>query len=94
MQMTFTVGDREQHQVGFSFDKFWGRLVITVDGQSVVDTVRMLSLGLVKAWEFPVGVDERHVVRIEKHRERLFAGFRPQPVIAYVDGVIVMQRDA
>lgn len=94
MQMTFTVGHEEQHEVAFSFDKFWGRLLITVDGQSVIDTVRLFSLGLVQTWEFPVGVMEVHTVRIEKRRERLFAGFRPQPVTAYVDGVVVMQRDA
>jgi hypothetical protein len=94
MQMTFTVGERETHLVEFSFDKFWGRLQINVDGQSVIDTVRLFSIGLVKAWEFSVGIDERHAVRIEKRRERVFAGFRPQPVTAYVDGVVVMQRDA
>lgn len=94
MQMTFAVGQQEQHEVMFAFDKFWGRLLITVNGQSVVDTVRFASLGLTKAWEFPVGVNEVHTVRIEKRRERVLAGFRPQPVTAYVDGVVVMQRDA
>lgn len=92
--MSFYVGQHERHQVSFSFDKFWGRLTITVDGQSVVDNVRMLSLDLVKAWEFPVGYNERHVVRIEKRRAAVLAGFRPQPVSAFVDGVLVMQRDA
>jgi len=92
--MSFVVGVQEQHDVVFSFDKVWGRLTITVDGQSVVDTVRFASLSTVKTWEFEVGVNEQHVVRIEKHRPVLFAGFRPQPVYAYVDGQIAAQGAA
>jgi hypothetical protein len=80
--------------VVFSFDKFWGNLAITVDGANIVRTVRIASLELVKAWEFDVGVDERHHVRIEKHRPRLFAGFRPQPVYAYVDGRLIAEGAA
>jgi hypothetical protein len=89
MQMTFTVGQHERHVVVFSWDQFWGRLTITVDGWSVVDHVRMFSASRVKVYEFWVGTHERHHVHIEKHRETLFAGFRPQPVLAYVDGVLV-----
>ncbi|MGO2542017.1 MAG: hypothetical protein ACTH8J_12785 [Specibacter sp.] len=89
--MTFFVGVQEQHTVAFSFDKFWGRLTITVDGQSVVDTVRFASLSTVKSWEFEVGANERHSVRIDKHRSVFLAGFRPQPVFAYVDGLLVAQ---
>jgi len=40
----------------------------------------------VKTYEFAVGSTERHQVRIEKHRARVLAGSRPQPVYAYVDG--------
>jgi hypothetical protein len=90
MILTFSVGERP-HEVVFSWDQMWGRLAITVDGQSVVDTVRTLSIGTVKAYEFEVGDAVRHQVRIEKHRATLFAGFRPQPVFAYVDGVLVAQ---
>ncbi|MFJ6678585.1 hypothetical protein ACIQLK_05570 [Microbacterium sp. NPDC091382] len=53
--MTLPVGDTEKHIVVFSFDKFWGRLTITVDGQSVVDTVRGFSASTVKTWAFEVG---------------------------------------
>ncbi|SKC36449.1 hypothetical protein SAMN06309945_0196 [Okibacterium fritillariae] len=94
MIMTVVVGVQEQHTVVFSFDKVWGRLSITVDGQSVVDTVRVVSLSRVATWEFPVGWNERHIVRIEKHRAAFFAGFRPQPVYAYVNGVLVAQNSA
>jgi hypothetical protein len=84
--MSFEVGDTERHQVLFSFNKFWGNLSITVDGADVVRTVRLASLDLVKRYDFVVGTIEQHHVRIEKHRQRVFAGFRSQPVYAYVDG--------
>ncbi|MGO3146075.1 MAG: hypothetical protein ACTIJ6_00185 [Leucobacter sp.] len=94
MIMRFVVGTQEQHTVDVSFDKFWGRLSITVDGQSVIDTVRFTSLNTIKTWTFEVGVNEQHAVQIDKHRTVLFAGFRPQPVYAYVDGALVAQASA
>ncbi len=91
MVMTFEVGVDEKHTVMFSFDKFWGGLTITVDGNSVVSQTQMFGLNLVSSWQFPVGVTEVHHVQIDKHREVAFAGFRPQPVYAYVDGQLVAQ---
>jgi len=92
--MSFEVGVSERHGVVFSFNKFWGGLSITVDGVNVVSTVQFVSFDLVKSWDFVVGWQERHLVHIEKHREVLFAGFRPQPVYAYVDGQPVAQAVA
>jgi hypothetical protein len=91
MQLTFEVGTTEKHVVAFSFDRFWGGLTITVDGNSVVDQVRLFSVNLVATWQFTVGTTEIHHVQIDKHRAVFFAGFRPQPVFAYVDGVGVAQ---
>lgn len=91
MQFAFEVGQQERHQVSFSFDKVWGRLAITVDGQSVVKDLRVLSLSLIKRYEFTVGIDERREVVIEKERKLLFAGFRPQTCRAYVDGRLVAE---
>jgi hypothetical protein len=85
VRMSFEVGDTERHQVLFSFTKFWGNLTISVDGADIVRTVRLASVDLVKRYEFVVGTNEPHHVRIEKHRQRMFAGFRPQPIYAYVD---------
>jgi hypothetical protein len=87
--MIFDVGVGERHRVLFTFNKFWGNLSITVDDVSVVRTVRLASIGLVKRYDFEVGENEKHHVRIEKHRQRFFAGFRPQPVYAFVDGELV-----
>lgn len=91
MQLTFEVGTTEKHVVAFSFDKFWGGLTITVDGNSVVDQVQLFSIKLVATWTFTVGTTETHQVQIDKRRALFFAGFRRQPVSAYVDGVCVAQ---
>ncbi len=91
MVMTFEVGVDEKHTVMFSFDKFWGGLTITVDGNSVISDVQIFGVNLVSSWQFYVGATEVHHVQIDKHRELFFAGFRPQPVYAYVDGQLVAQ---
>jgi len=91
VRMTFDVGVTERHQVVFSFNKFWGNLSVTVDNTNVVRTIQLASLDLVKRYDFVVGANEQHQVRIEKHRQRYFAGFRPQPVYAYVDDQLVAQ---
>lgn len=85
MELNFVVGEREKHDVHFSWNQMWGGLKIAVDGIDVVSTVRILSFSLVKTYEFTVGVEEKHTVRIEKRREKFFAGFRPQVVTAWVD---------
>jgi hypothetical protein len=91
MVMSFEVGVSEKHAVMFSFDKFWGGLTITVDGNSVVSKTLMFGWDLVKSYKFPVGVAEVHHVQVDHHRTRFLAGFRPQPVYAYVDGQLVAQ---
>ena len=93
-QLTFDVGAMERHRVVFSFDKFFGRLVITVDGVPVTDELRLISASLVKQYRFVVGMNERHEVLIEKHRKLLFAGFRPQLCRAFVDGRLVAEGNA
>ncbi|MEP6842823.1 MAG: hypothetical protein ABJA11_04830 [Pseudolysinimonas sp.] len=91
LQLNFPVGTAEVHEVVFTFDKFWGFLTITVDGVPVVDTLQLFSARLVSSWTFWVGTSEAHQVRIDKHRKLVFAGFRPQPVVAFVDGIPVAQ---
>ncbi|RFU39531.1 hypothetical protein DZF91_21810 [Actinomadura logoneensis] len=83
------VGAEEVHRVGFSFDKRSGSLVITVDGVPVRHQVVMLSLRLTRRYVFPVGVRERHLVRIEKKRKLLLAALRPQEIRVFVDDRLV-----
>jgi hypothetical protein len=89
MQFSFMVGITEPHRVDFSFDQFWGRLEIKVDGVPVVDEVRTVSASLTKRYDFVVGVAEKHHVAIEKERKLLLAGVQPQVYRIFIDGHLV-----
>ena len=89
MKFAFTVGKDEPHQVVFSFDQFIGKLEIKVDGQTVTNDFRIFSLTLTKRYELTVGVNEKHLVVIEKKRKLFLAGVRPQQYRVFVDGHLV-----
>lgn len=91
VQLEFDVGRRERHHVVYRFNQMWGGLQITVDGVPVVNTVRTYSLSTTNCYEFVVGKNEIHQVRIEKLRSAFLAGVQPQVVTAYVDGVKVAE---
>lgn len=93
MDFRFTVGDVEKHELVYSWDQIWGRIRLTVDGIQVVKKLQLAG-GLISNEEMVIGVAERHHVRIEKRRELFFAGFRPQYLSAYVDGVKVAEAVA
>ncbi|HEY5838850.1 MAG TPA: hypothetical protein VIT19_07430 [Pyrinomonadaceae bacterium] len=89
MQFSFMVGITEPHRVDFSFDQFGGRLEIKVDGISIVDEVRTISVSLTKRYDFVVGLAEKHHVTIEKQRKLLLAGIQPQQYRIFIDGQLV-----
>ena len=89
MQFSFMVGITEPHRVDFSFDQFGGRLEIKVDGISIVDEVRTISVSLTKRYDFVVGLAEKHHVTIEKERKLLLAGIQPQQYRIFIDGHLV-----
>lgn len=91
--LEFTVGDSERHQVVYTWDQFTGRSRILVDGREVVSTIRMFSVRTSADYELTVGEAERHEVRITKERPVALAAFRPQTMIAYVDGREVARTD-
>ena len=47
--------------------------------------VGIIEIQLVESWSFQVGIYEKHSVRIEKEREKFFAGFRPHKYRVYID---------
>lgn len=91
--LTFPVGQREIHRVSFRFDQTWGWVTIEVDGVVVVKTLVTVSVGLVRTYDLTVGTDEVHHVRIEKTRPLFYSFARPQPLRAFVDGVLVAEND-
>ena len=90
-QLRFSVGVEEKHDVLFTYDQVWGRVTLDVDGVTILRDTVVMSFRLVRTWNVVVGTGEMHNVRIEKHRPLLFSFLRPQPLFAYVDGVLVAQ---
>ena len=87
LDFEFEVGESERHNVAFRFDQLWGPLKISVDGEAGHPEVRdVLVCGVPSGYEFSVGSNEPHQVRIEKTRKALVGGFQAQECVAYVDG--------
>jgi hypothetical protein len=59
----------------------------------IVKGLVTLSFRLVTAFDFRVGQDEVHAVRIEKHRPLVASFARPQPIKGFVDGVLIAEND-
>jgi hypothetical protein len=93
MQFSFEVGEYEKHVVSLDFNQMIGNLSISVDNHEVIKEFRMLSLSLVKTYEFVVGVNERHAVKIEKRRKLFLAGLRNQKYRVYIDGHLVREYE-
>lgn len=87
--LRFVVGQFEQHWVQVYYDSTWGSFRITIDGQTAVDELQIVSVTTVLHWEFVVGTQERHNVRVEKERPALFPALRPHTVRGYINGVLV-----
>jgi hypothetical protein len=85
VELRFEVGTTERHEVAYAWDQMWGRESLAVDGVDVLKSVQLMSFSLVRVREATVGEVERHRVRVEKRRELILAGFRPQVITAYVD---------
>jgi hypothetical protein len=85
MELRFEVGTTERHVVAYSWDQMWGRESLAIDGVDVLKTVQLMSFSLVRVRQATVGEVERHRVRVEKRRELVLAGIRPQVITAYVD---------
>jgi hypothetical protein len=86
MKFTVEIGNEEKQVISYSFNKFWGNVLVTVNGEKVKSDLRLYSLKLSKMYEFTVGTIEKHTIKIEKIRPLVMAGFRSNTYRVYVDG--------
>lgn len=93
MQFSFEVGVEEKHTVSLDYNQMVGLLSISVDNREIISELRMFSLSLTKTYEFAVGANERHTVKIEKIRKLFLAGLRKQKYRVYVDGRLAQQYE-
>jgi hypothetical protein len=89
---SFTVGQSEQHEVRYRRSNWSGRMRIAVDGKIEVKKLEMLGFPLAKEYQLRTGTIEVHDVTIVKTRPLILAGFRKQPVQAFVDGNLVVSQ--
>ncbi len=85
MKFIVEIGNEEKQVIDYSFNKFWGNVKITVNGKKIKSDFRLYSVDLTKTYEFAVGVDEKHLIKIEKIRPLSLAGFRSNTYRIFVD---------
>lgn len=91
LKFNFAVGETETHEIEFKFNQFWGNVAIKVDGAKIKKNLLLVSLSLTKVYEFNVGTNEEHHVKIELIRKLLFAGFREYIGKVYIDGNLLYE---
>ena len=72
MEFTFAIGTKERHQVHFKRNWFTGKLAILVDSRPVITKSPLnpgthISVKLSHSYDFPVGDQEKHSVRIREN---------------------------
>lgn len=72
MRFKFELGETEKHTVEYEFNQLLGRLTIKVDQKLVQQSVRWFSEPLREDFTITVGEHEKHTVRIEKQRRKLY----------------------
>jgi hypothetical protein len=87
--MVFQVGTNEPHTVAIEYYQSVKSLRVTVDGHSVISRSFTTGLKLTRTMEWTVGSSERHLVQLEKTRQRVYGQFKPQQFVASVDGIVV-----
>ena len=90
MRIAFTIDDVscEFHRDGFAGGAQLRYGSETVTLQSGLDPRSSFSVKLTRSWERQVGP---HLVRIEKRRPLLLAGFRPSDYKVFVDGRLIAE---
>jgi hypothetical protein len=87
--MVFQVGTNEPHTIAIEYYQSLRSLRVTVDGHSVISRSFTTGLKLTRTIEWTVGNHERHLVQLEKTRQRVYGQFKPQQFVASVDGIVV-----
>jgi hypothetical protein len=87
----FEVGKYEKHLVAFHWGQLWGKVLISVDGQQVVQQNKALNVRSprTRTFELSVGKGEVHPVVIEKTQKSFLGGARKQTCRAFVDGKLI-----
>jgi hypothetical protein len=86
---SFSVGDREIHEVRFWRSQFSGRVRISVDGLVKIRLTRVFEWHTSKTYDLVVGDREHHKVSIVKTRPKLAPAYRKQICRVQIDGRLI-----
>lgn len=89
LDFSFSVGNKEIHKVEFYFNQFMGKTNVWVDEKLIIEDKRPISNHLAKVYDFNLGADEIHIVKIEMLQKPFFAGMRDRIVKVFVDGKLI-----
>src|SRR3989338_10130878 len=87
--INFDVVTNEKHTVTFNYDTMWGKMNISVDGKEQTNTRKMV-IGKTP-FQFQIGNEEKHDVRIELNNPLGFA-LRCSDMKAFVDGKLIREE--
>lgn len=94
MNYRFEVGQYERHYVELRYEVFFGQFKAFVDGRLVFSDLPFFAFGLTRTFQFYVGMQERHLIRVEKTRKLFFPAFQPQQYRIYIDNYPFTQFQA
>ena len=97
MKFEFEVGTNEKHLITFSRNWLTGSMSFKSDGrelfsQNALNPTTHVSVTLVHSHTVAVGISEHHVIRIERERPLLMAGFRPHSYRVFIDDRLIQAR--
>ena len=89
VHITFIVGDEELHEIEFVHSEAITDTRIFIDDEPFIQSDRFWHEPRVERFQFPVGVEEIHNVRIERIRSRLGALWNGTIFNISVDGSLL-----
>ena len=89
VDFALTVGESEKHQVEFRWRQTWGDAFFSLDGVEVFHERHPFGWKHIRRYALSVGTSEVHCLTVEKTARRIYAGYRKQRFLVFVDGALV-----
>lgn len=86
MRFSFKVGLKEVHQIDFESERMLGRTKILIDGQDFIQRHKFVNGD--RNFEFNIGREEVHNVKINLHMPFLYGAYRKWECSVIIDGVL------
>jgi len=96
MEFGIEIGQNEKHHLTVQRNWFTGRMTVSIDAtpvftKSPYSPSTHISFIQTHKYEFSIGKIEKHVIRVERARPHLFAGFRSHIYRVFVDDCLIKE---